>query len=88
MIPPKRKAQLTHKICAISAILIETLDEIKANSEISQEFRTKCEEIIPICEIILDESFKAEQVRSSTYLTDLSNKIDTVIRRNYQKITE
>lgn len=88
MTPPKRKAQLTHKICAISAILIEALDELKANSELSQEFRAKCEEIIPFCERILDESFQAEQVRSSTYLTDLSNKVDTVIRRNYEKITK
>lgn len=88
MIPPKRKALLTHKICAISLLMIEALDELKANSEISQDFRAKCEDIIPFCERILNESFQAKQVRRSTYLTDLSNKVDTVIRRNYQKITE
>jgi len=85
---PKRHAQLTHKIAVLSCLMIDALDDIGANSSIALSFKNKCEDMIPFCERILTDSFSAKQVRNTTYLNDLANKVDTVIRKNYQKITE
>lgn len=84
---PKRKNTLSHKIAVLANLMIETLDEIEANSELAVDFKTKSKELIPFCEKILDDSFSSKQIATSTYLSEVATKVDTVIRKSYQQIS-
>jgi len=46
----------------------------------------KAKEFIETLEPFLVAAYDSEQVRSGTYLTDISHKVDTVIRKNYEQI--
>lgn len=85
---PQKKNELSHKIAVLANLMIGALDDICITSDIASDFRKKCEELLPYCEDIVSAAFVANQIRSTPYISDLSNKVDTVIRRNYQKITE
>lgn len=85
---PKREAEISHRIAALSFSLIHALNEIEANSQTALELKDISEKMQKKCEQILEECFQVKQVSSTNYLVDLSNKIDTVVRKNYQRITE
>lgn len=85
---PKKEALISHKIAVLSGLLVESLEEINATSTASLEVKQKAKEIIPFCENMLTEVYFVKQIRTSNYLNDLSNKVDTVIRKNFQHITE
>lgn len=79
---------LSHRLAVLSNLMIETLDEIEANSDVSLDFRTKSKELMPFCENMIEDVFTLGQIKSTTYMTDLSNKVDTVIRKNYKPISQ
>lgn len=85
---PKREAEISHRIAALSFSLIHALNEIEANSQTALELKEISEKMHQKCEQILEECFQVKQVSSTNYLVDLSNKIDTVVRKNYQRITD
>lgn len=79
---PKQEAQTTHKIAALAFLLTEALDEINATSKPALDLKQKASELLPFCEHILGEGYQVNQIYKTTYLTDLSNKVNTVIRKN------
>lgn len=83
---PKRYNQLSHKIAVLSNLMVEALDDIDASSEMALDFKNKCKELLPFCERMVDDVFTLGQIRSSTYMTDLSNKVDTVIRKEFKEV--
>lgn len=83
---PKKINQLSHKLVVLSNLMVETLDDIEACSDSSLEFRAKCKELLPFCETMIGDVFQLQQIKSTTYLMDLSNKVDTVIRREFKEI--
>lgn len=85
---PKRHNQITHKIAVLANLMTGALDEIGANSEMATDFKQKCEELLPFCEQIISDVFVLKEIKSTTYLSDISNKVDTVIRKSYQTIKE
>lgn len=85
---PKKHNHITHKIAVLANLMTGALDEINANSELALDFKQKCEELLPFCERIVDDTFKSKQVRNSTYMNELSNKVDTIIRKNYELIKD
>lgn len=85
---PKESALISHRIAVLSSLLVESLEEIGATSVASKEMKQKANEMIPFCESMLAEVYSVKQVRTTNYINDLSNKVDTIIRKNYQQITE
>lgn len=85
---PKKINMLSHRLTVLSNLMIETLDEIGASSDMSVDFRTKSKELMPFCEKMIEDVFTLGQIKSTTYMTDLSNKVDTVIRKNYKPISQ
>jgi hypothetical protein len=85
---PKKINMLSHRLAVLSNLMIETLDEIEANSDMSLEFSIKSKELMPFCEQMVDDVFTLGQIKSTTYMTDISNKVDTVIRKNYKPISQ
>ena len=83
----KKERILFHRIAALTNLLIMELDEMKPSAEIGANMHQKAKEFIETLEPFIEASFDSEQVRSGTYLIDLCNKVDTVIRKNYEQIT-
>ena len=84
----KELHQKTHKIAVLAYLMSEALEEINADSAQALGFKSRCDGMIGFCETILNESFAVKTIKNTTYLQDLSNKVDTVIRKNYQQIKE
>lgn len=84
---PKKFAQTSHRIAVLSALLVESLEEINASSKAALELKQKAKEIIPHCETILEEVYKAKTIASGNYFNDLSTKVDVVIRKNFEIIS-
>jgi hypothetical protein len=84
----KKERLLFHKIATLSNLLIMELDEMKPTAEIGATMHQKAKEFIIALEPFIEATFDSEQVRSGTYLIDLCHKVDTVIRKNYELITD
>lgn len=83
----KKERILYHKLAALSNLLILELDDMKPTAEIGANMHQKAKEFIEALEPFIEVSFDSEQIRSGTYLIELCNKVDTVIRKNYEQIT-
>lgn len=81
----------THRLAVLAHLMSETLDDIQQQcGELSPkavELKENCAKIVPQVEEILTDVYQVEQIHSGTYLTDMANKVDTVIRKNYINIT-
>jgi hypothetical protein len=79
---PKRQAELSHKLVILAELMINTLDELDYSEiPLANALKIVSEKS---CEI-LDEVYKTDSVSSSTYVTELSSKVDTVIRKNFER---
>jgi len=83
----KKERVLYHKLAVLTNLLLLELDEMKPSAAIGANMHQKAKEFIDTLEPFLEAAFDSEQVRSGTYLTDVSHKVDTVIRKNYEQIT-
>jgi hypothetical protein len=83
---PKEEAKLCHTIAVLISLLADYTDDLTPGGTISQEFKEKALELMPLAEAMLQATYNVKEVSSSTYITDLSNKIDTVIRHNFKTI--
>ena len=79
----KQEAQEAHKIAALMYLLGESVYKFAPRTLVAIQLKTKAEEIMPLADEMLEEIYKISEIRNSTYLTDLVNKIDTVIRKNF-----
>jgi hypothetical protein len=82
----KKERVLYHKLAVLTNLLLLELDEMKPSAAIGANMHQKAKEFIDTLEPFLEAAFDSEQVRSGTYLTDVSHKVDTVIRKNYEQI--
>jgi hypothetical protein len=82
----KKERVLYHKLAVLSNLLLIELDEMKPTAAIGANMHQKAKEFIEALEPFLVAAYDSEQVRSGTYLTDVSHKVDTVIRKNYEQI--
>ncbi len=82
----KKERVLYHKLSVLTNLLLMELDEMQPTAQIGATMHQKAKEFTEALEPFLVAAFDSEQVRSSTYLTDLSKKVDTVIRKNYEQI--
>lgn len=83
---PKQESQEAHKIAALFYLLTESVDKFAPGSPSGIQLKSKTKEIMPLADEMLEEIYKISKIRNSTYLTDLVNKIDTVIRKNFKDV--
>jgi hypothetical protein len=84
----KKHHQQTHKIAVLSYLLITELNNIKANSLLAKEIIDKGAELEKSLEPMLEVIFDSKQISKGTYLNQMGYQIETVIRKNYERITE
>jgi hypothetical protein len=82
---PKQRAQKAHSIAVLFTLLSEYIDDFSPNSPAGELMKLKALEILPLADKITDSVFDIKSIRSSTYINDLANKIDTIIRQNFKK---
>jgi hypothetical protein len=82
----KEKRQY-HKISFLTNLLLLELDELNPESELGAALHLKTKEYSEILEPLIEVMYGPKEIRNSTYLMDMSNKIDTIIRKNYEEIT-
>lgn len=78
----------THKIAVLTYLLITELNDIKANSLLAKEIITQGEAFEQSLEPMLEVIFESKEISKGTYLNELGIKVETVIRKNYERITE
>jgi hypothetical protein len=84
----KKEKLKFHKIAFLTNLLITELDDIKPTAEIGVNVHAKSKEFVVALEPFLEVVYDSNQVRSGTYLSDMTNKIDTVIRKGFEQITD
>ena len=83
---PKQQAIQSHKLACLLYLTAETLQEIEPTKETAIEYMQDCKNLQEKTESLLEDIFSFKEVSGSSYLIDLANKVDTVVRKNYQKI--
>lgn len=83
---PKREAQICHTVTVLMALLADYTDELNELKPLSKRFKDKVEDLLPLCEELITKVYGFPEISSSTYLSSLSNKIDSIIRHNYERI--
>ena len=82
----KEEAKLCHTIAVLISLLADYTDDLIPSGPIALQFKEKALELMPLANAMLEAAYNVKEVSSSTYITDLSNKIDTVIRHNFKTI--
>jgi hypothetical protein len=77
---PARKSQLSHKLVVLVQLQLELLDELKPTTERMRKYQS---DLVGFSEELNNAIADTETVQSSTYFQDLANKVDTVIRKNF-----
>lgn len=75
-----------HKITVLTDLLLIELDEMKPTAILGVELHRKARDFSKALEPFLEMAFKSKEVSSTTYFTDVANKVDTIIRKNYNEI--
>lgn len=84
----KKEKILYHRLSSLTNLLIMDLDDLKPTAVIGATLHVKAKEFIVALEPFLETVYDSQQLRSGTYLTDLSHKIDTVLRKSYEPILD
>lgn len=76
----KRKNQLMHKLVCLSHLMLENLDELQATTPKMKKAQT---DLISLFEELNNELSSTDTIQKSTYFNDITKKIDTIIRKNF-----
>ena len=76
---PKKEIKLAHKLVTLNWLLLEVLDELNPSTKEILEYK---ENLIRIGEALNDEIADTQAMKSTNYFSNLSKKVDTVIRVN------
>jgi hypothetical protein len=77
---PSRKSQLMHKLVVLVQLQLELLDELKPTTERMKKYQA---DLVGFSEELNNAICNTETIQRSTYFQDLANKVDTVIRKNF-----
>ena len=78
----KKKNINMHKLVCLSNLLIENLDDLKVTTERMFIFKNTLTDFV---EELNNELSKTDTMKKTTYFNDISNKIDTIMRKNFDE---
>ncbi len=76
----KRKQILCHKLVCLSHLMLENLDELNPTTEKMKKSKL---DLIALFEELNNELASSDTIQKSTYFNDMSKKIDTIIRKDF-----
>jgi hypothetical protein len=77
---PKRKHTQMHKLFCLSSLLLENLDELKPTTQRMITFKS---DLTGFCEELNNSVADTATIQKSTYFSEISNKIDTILRKEF-----
>ncbi len=77
---PKRKKIAMHKLYCISNLMAENLDDLKPTTPKMVKFK---DDILGLIEELNNEVANTYTIQKSTYFSSISNKIDTILRKEF-----
>jgi hypothetical protein len=80
---PKKKNMEVQKMMCISFLLVECLDNLKVTEPKIVKYR---DDLIGFIEELSATVSDTTAIQKSTYFSDLTNKIDTLIRRSFEDV--
>lgn len=78
----KRKKILCHKLVCLSHLLLENLDELNPTTEKMKKAKL---DLIALFEELNNELATSDTIQKTTYFNDMSKKIDTILRINFNQ---
>lgn len=79
----KQMGQHCHKLVVLADLMLETIDDLTPFLGESVEMTQACNIMKEECMGLLESIYGIEEVRKSTYMGELSKKVDTCIRKNF-----
>ena len=79
---PKKKHTLINKVFCLKDLLVDAIEELKANDPDTLKFAN---DIISYCERMNDSVADTATIQKSTYFSNISNKIDTILRKEFDE---
>jgi hypothetical protein len=79
---PKKKHTLMHKLFCLSSLLLENLDELQATTPTLIKYKA---DLIGFCEELNNSVADTATIQKSTYFSNISNKIDTILRKEFNE---
>lgn len=76
----KRKQMLCHKLVCLSHLMLENLDELNPTTEKMKKSKL---DLIALFEELNNELASSDTIQKTTYFNDMSKKIDTIIRKDF-----
>jgi len=76
----KRKSILMHKLVCLSHLMLENLDELNPTTEKMKKAKS---DLIALFEELNNELASSDTIQKTTYFNDMSKKIDTIIRKDF-----
>lgn len=71
-----------HKLVCLSNLLVENLDDLKVTTERMLMLKNTLTKFV---EELNDSLSDTETMQKTTYFGDISNKIDTILRKNFDE---
>ena len=76
----KRKQILCHKLVCLSHLMLENLDELNPTTEKMKKAKL---DLIALFEELNNELASSDTIQKTTYFNDMSKKIDTIVRKDF-----
>lgn len=76
----KRNDTLLHKLVCFSHLLLENLDDLKPTTDKMKKAKF---DLITLFEELNNELATSDTIQKTTYFNDMSKKIDTIIRKDF-----
>ena len=78
----KRKQMLCHKLVCLSHLMLENLEELNPTTEKMKKAKI---DLIALFEELNNELASSDTIQKTTYFNDMSKKIDTILRINFNQ---
>ena len=78
----KKKKVNMHKIYCLLQLVQENLDDLKVTNQKAVKLKN---DIAEFCELINDEVANTATIQKSTYFPEITKKIDTIMRANFDE---
>ena len=77
---PKQKSIKMHLFYALMQLLLECLDELQVTTPRMEKLKA---DLTEFCEILNDECANTYTIQKTTYFSELTNKINTLMRKSF-----
>lgn len=78
----KKKKVNMHKLYCLLQLVQENLDDLKVTNQKAVKLKN---DIAEFCELINDEVANTATIQKSTYFPEITKKIDTIMRSNFDE---